>query len=147
MSLKIYIASPWLNRTEAAAAQEKFEAAGFEVTAHWIHHHSDAVMGDPKDDQELQQQAIEDVEDIIKSDVFVILNLDLSEGKATEFGMAYGLGIPVILVGERTRNIFYYLPAVFRAESVEEAILGIQEAEKVGAAQIDAMVKEGEVVN
>lgn len=128
-ALKVYIAAPWDHKPDALAAQEKFEAAGFEVTSHWIKHHSDAQLNVKSYEIELQKQAIEDVNDVVQSDVFVILNLAKSEGKATEFGFAYGLGIPTILVGERTINIFYYLPNVFRADTVEKAISGILEAQ------------------
>jgi len=122
--LKCYIAAPWANKADALAAQEQFEAAGLEVTAHWIKHHSD---GDTSDD-ELAEQAVEDVNDIIRSDVFVILNLALSEGKAFEMGVAYTLGIPVVLVGDRTRDIFYHLPNIYRADTVEAAIEGLTTA-------------------
>lgn len=127
--LRIYVAAPWVNKPDALAAKEKFEAAGFEITSHWITRESHLTYADlakPEHEDELVAQAVMDVEDIIRSDIFVILNLEKSEGKATEFGFAYGMDIPVILVGDRTRNIFYFLPNVFRAETVEQAIEGIQ---------------------
>lgn len=132
MAFRCYIAAPWGNKPEALAAQQLFEAAGFEVTAHWITRESHLTyedMAKPEYEEEMINQAVMDVEDIVASDVFVILNLDKSEGKATEFGFAYSLGIPTILVGERTRNIFYFLPNVFRADTVEQAIEGIQAAQ------------------
>lgn len=126
---KIYIAAPWVNRADALVAQEQFEAAGFEVTSHWIRMHSDLdydTLPQSELAQEFSAQAVEDIEDIRKSDVFVILNLCKSEGKATELGVAYTLGLPIILVGECSRNIFYRLPGIFQAESVEAAIDGIR---------------------
>ena len=147
MALKVYIAAPWNNRAEAQVAQDKFEAAGFEVTSHWIKYHSDAVLGDPKFDEELCNQAVEDLEDVMKADVFIILNLGKSEGKATELGFAYALGIPTILVGPRTINIFYYLPNVFRADTVEQAIAGILEATSPGAIQNDGTVLPDSTIN
>lgn len=131
MGLKVYIAAPWVAKNEALEAQKKFEEAGMEVTSHWIKYHPTVSIegADSTDINELQTQAIEDVEDIIKSDVFVILNLALSEGKATELGLAYGLGIPIILVGKRDRNIFYHLPEVYQADTVDEAVRGILVAE------------------
>lgn len=132
MSLKVYIAAPWVNKADALDAQRKFEAAGLEVTAHWITRDSSELtepIYSPENEDYLISEAIEDVEDIVKSDIFVILNLDMSEGKATEFGFAYGMGIPTILVGARDRNIFYYLPNVFRADTVDDAITGILEAQ------------------
>lgn len=124
--LSVYIASPWVRKDEARSAKDKFEAAGYKVTSHWIDHHSDAELGDPAAEQELQEQAMEDVEDIVKSDVFIILNLEKSEGKATELGFAYTLGKLIILVGKRERNIFYYLPEIYQCDSVEEAIEGLK---------------------
>jgi nucleoside 2-deoxyribosyltransferase len=145
--MQVYIAAPWVNKADALIAQEKFEAAGIGVTSHWIKYHSDAVLGNPKDDQELVSQAVEDVEDIIKSDVFVILNLGKSEGKATELGIAYALGMPIILVGNRDINIFYYLPHVYRTDSVEKAIEGILEAEKKQEERDLAVTPTGVLIN
>lgn len=129
MSLKVYIACSWSKRAEAAEAQAKFKEAGFDVTSHWIEFETDLTYADmtpdkPEHNDTWTEHAIKDFEDIIRSDVFVILNLDISEGKATEMGFAYGIGIPIILVGERTRNIFYHLPNIFRADTVEAAVEG-----------------------
>lgn len=134
--LKVYIAAPWIKKADAFAAKGLFELAGIEVTSRWITRETPQEVSDrynagecnESDERHLIEEAINDVEDVVASDVFVILNLEKSEGKATEFGMAYSLGIPTILVGPRTRNIFYYLPNVFRADTVEQAIAGILEA-------------------
>jgi len=154
MSLRCYIASPWSHKAEAADAQKKFEAAGLIVTSRWIQRESNLTYEDltkPEHEEELATQAILDVEDVVASDVFVILNLDKSEGKATELGMAYSLGIPIILVGDRTRNIFYFLPGIFRADTVEQAVEGIAAtAAKTAASDgvwMTPDVKDGEVVN
>lgn len=138
---RVYLATCWVNKVEALAAQEKFEAAGFKVVSHWIKHHQDAAdkAGETRttvnlldyDFGELQDQAAEDIRDIINADYFVILNLGLSEGKAFEMGFAYALTIPIILVGERTNNIFYYLNSVTQVGSVEHAISHIQVRENV----------------
>lgn len=129
--LKIYVAAPFVHRTDAAAAKAKFEAAGFEVTSRWITEDlglTNDDVGKPEFDAILQRTAIQDVEDVIAADVFVLLNLAKSEGKATEFGFAYGLGISTIIVGQRAGNVFYLLPNVFRVDTVEEVITAIREA-------------------
>ena len=134
--LKIYLAGPWSHRPEAWEAQKKFEAAGFEVISHWITRESNLTYEDmkkPEHKAEMQEQALMDVNELVQADIFVIMNLELSEGKATELGMAYSLGIPVILVGERSRNVFYFLPNVFQAASVEIAIEGIKVAQQMDA--------------
>lgn len=143
MSTSIYLAAPWVRREDAREALIKFEEAGLEVTARWINVHPDTPLEGINDRAELVRQASEDLADIMRSDVFVILNLELSEGKATELGVAYALGVPVLLVGERSRNIFYHLPGVHRVDSVEEAIEAITSA----VAKAQEGVLEGEVIN
>ena len=129
--IRVYVAAPWINKDLAATAQEQLEAEGFEVTSHWIKHHSDAVLGNPADFKELRTQALEDVEDIIKSDLFLIMNTGVtSEGKATELGLAYALSIPIVLVGPRLINIFYYLGGIEQCDSLEEAITVIKDGVK-----------------
>lgn len=127
--MKIYVAAPFINKVEAAEAKSKFEAAGFDVTSRWIVEDlglTNEDVGKPEHMGTLQQRAIEDYEDVQAADVFVILNLGKSEGKATELGVAYTLGIPVVLVGPRQGNIFYLLPGVYQAESVDAAVEGIK---------------------
>ena len=127
--MRVYIAAPWSHKADALAAKQQFEAAGCEVTAHWIIRESILEYDDltkPEHKDECTEQAQLDVADILQSDVFVILNLALSEGKATEMGIAYALGIPIILVGDLSRNLFYRLPGVYRADSVEAAVEGVK---------------------
>ena len=120
--VSVYIAGPWKCKDQARKAKQAFEEAGFKVTSHWIDEHEDWDCEDSA-----QKQAIQDIEDIINSDVFVILNLDSSDGKATELGFAYGLQLPVILVGDRTRNIFYHLPGIIKVDTIEAAIAAVRE--------------------
>jgi nucleoside 2-deoxyribosyltransferase len=146
MATKCYIAAPWTNKPEALVAKEAFEAAGLEVTANWITRYCDPGLSQryldgthgPDDEQELMRQAMSDIDDISISDIFVILNLAKSEGKAAELGFAYTFGIPTIVVGSRERNIFYYLPGIARVDSVDAAIKLIKDAvDKAEAKQND----------
>jgi nucleoside 2-deoxyribosyltransferase len=122
-AIKIYIAAPSANRAEAARAAQAFTAAGFKVVSRWTSEHKVGLkFEDPASFAALQQEAIDDIRDIVLADVFVILNLQMSEGKATELGIAYMLGKPVILVGKRRINVFYFLPYVTEVETVDEAI-------------------------
>ena len=84
------------------------------VLARWLDvEHSTPMLG---------TEAIRDVEDIRACDAFVVLDLCLSEGKATEFGMAYVLGKSLIVVGTQQKNVFHLLPGVHHAQTVREAI-------------------------
>lgn len=125
--MKIYIAAPWVRRPEAIAIGEQFKAAGFELTSRWFHHVTD---GDPMDssgitcDQEsIRFQAHEDIADVRRADALVVLNLQKSEGKAVETGIAIAAGIPVISVGKRS-NIFQALG--FEVDTVDEALTILQ---------------------
>lgn len=158
MSLRIYIAAPFDKKAEAGAAQDQFEAAGFEVTSNWIKRESSLNYEDlwkPENDAELIQEAFSDVQDLTQSEIFVILNLGKSEGKATEMGIAYALGMPILLVGKRDTNIFYWLPEVFRTDSVETAIAGlieinkqsVKDGETIPASEVEWISPKGEVLN
>lgn len=126
--MKVYIAAPWVCRAEAGGFQDTLEAAGFEVTSHWIKGHgADSCDGFSKTDDELRQEAQQDLDDLERADAFVIFNLkEKSEGKATELGYALAISKPVILVGERSRNVFYWLPDVLQVDNIEEAITVLQ---------------------
>jgi len=118
---KIYIAAPWTRKSEASWAQRLCEQSGHTVTSRWITKHSDILNADdPKHFPELQQQATEDLVDLRDATVFIIMNLEKSEGKATELGYAVAYNKIIFLVGEPSINIFYHLPQVIKCASVEE---------------------------
>lgn len=122
--MKIYIAAPWVRRPEAIAIGARFILAGHELTSRWFYHVSD---GDPTDasglscsrQDSIRHQAHEDIADVRRADVLVVLNLQKSEGKAVETGIAIAAGIPVVSVGTRS-NIFQSLGV--EVESVEQAL-------------------------
>jgi nucleoside 2-deoxyribosyltransferase len=121
--LKIYIAAPWVRRPEAIAAGDRFIAAGHTLTCQWFTHETD---GDPLDStgvtcnpDSIRFQANEDIADVRRADVLVVLNLQKSEGKAVETGIALAAGIPVVSVGPRS-NIFQALGT--EVATVDEAL-------------------------
>jgi nucleoside 2-deoxyribosyltransferase len=121
--MRVYIAAPWLRRPEAIEAGERFKAAGHELTCRWFQHETD---GDPLDSTGLTCdpagivfQANEDIADVQDADVLVVLNLQMSEGKAVETGIAIATGIPVISVGARS-NIFQSLG--YEVDTVDDAL-------------------------
>ncbi len=118
---RVYIAAPWVCKEQAFAAQQQFEEAGYTVMSHWITMHEDTDVP-----VNLKDQACEDLADLVLSDVFVILNLAKSEGKAFEFGVAAALEYPTIVVSsveDLSRNVFYHLPTVERVDTVAQAIV------------------------
>src|SRR3954462_13332354 len=104
--MKIYVAAPWVRRPEAIEVGKRFVAAGHELTCRWFDHQTD---GDPMDSTgvtcnpaSIRFQATEDIADVRRADVLIVLNLQKSEGKAVETGIAIAAGIPVVSVGPRS---------------------------------------------
>lgn len=121
--MKVYVAAPWVRRPEAIDFGKRLVAAGHELTCHWFTHETD---GDPTDSTGITcnpisiiQQAVEDINDVRRADVLIVLNLQKSEGKAVETGVALANKIPVISVGPRS-NIFQALG--FEVESQDDAL-------------------------
>lgn len=120
-SMKLYVAAPWVRKADAIEQSQAFIEAGHEVISRWFHHEGPA--GDPTgalmDPDEIRRQVAEDIEDVRRCDVLVVLNLQKSEGKAVETGLAIAAGKPIISVGPRS-NVFQILAT--EVNSVEEAI-------------------------
>lgn len=119
--MKLYVAAPWVRREEAIEIAAKFVKAGHEITSRWFHHVGDPTdaTGKVLDQDEVSKQALEDIEDVRRADTLIVLNLQKSEGKAVETGIAIAAGIPIISVGTRS-NIFQILGR--EVETIEEAL-------------------------
>jgi nucleoside 2-deoxyribosyltransferase len=119
--VKVYVAAPWVRKQEAIAAGEQLKAAGFEVTSRWFYHEGDPndSTGVGEDREQIRMQAREDINDVLNSDALVVLNLEMSEGKAVETGIALAYNLPVISVGGRS-NIFQALGV--EVNSLDDAI-------------------------
>lgn len=110
---------------EAIAAQ--FEAAGHTITERWWSRTQFLAYGDPGYHKpgnwnNLEDQAIDDYLGVVQADALVVINSEISEGKATEMGIAIALFKPIILVGQRTRNVFHYMPSVYPVKTLKAAI-------------------------
>jgi len=123
--MKVYIAAPWVEKAKAIEIGKQFEAAGHEVTSRWFHHRGVATdpTGKTSPDWRIKKQAKEDLKDVERADVVVVLNLQRSEGKAVETGYALAHNKQVISVGPRG-NIFQVLGT--EVDSVEEALEYLQ---------------------
>lgn len=109
--MKVYVAAPWIRKAEAQAAAEAFEAAGHTITKKWWEHREVPGYLDPAitDDAlaELRLQCHEDIEGVRNCDLFVLLNLQTSEGKSVETGIAIVECKLLALVGKKS-NLFHY---------------------------------------
>lgn len=124
--MKIYVAAPWTRRTEAAAVAAQLEAAGHTITHDWWNHE----CGD-EDHEQLQQHAQKDYDAVFEAKIFLLLNLEKSEGKAVETGLALAAseiyGSWIIAVGQKYTNIFQHLEPVIWKDTIGEAFELIDE--------------------
>ena len=120
-SYKIFCAGPWLDRPQMQAIATKLQEAGHTITSRWVFEHPDLPPTSPGYLELVKEQAMQDIEDLAKAEVMVYLNSRMSEGKATELGMAMLLRIPILVIGKAERNIYLkLLPETF--ETVEQVI-------------------------
>jgi len=120
--VRIYIAGPWDERDKAREVRNLLRAAGHTVTHAWW----DIDVPD-QDPVKLRDCAVDDLRGVLEADVFILLNLSKSEGKAVETGIALvahrAHGLPLIYAtGIRNTNIFHYLPEIEWRDSVEQII-------------------------
>lgn len=105
MSNKIYVAAPWTHRAHAEDVAKQLIIMGYNVTYPWW-----AIDGGSDAPEFLTWCAGKDAEAVRACDVFLLLNLEKSEGKAFESGMAYTLGKELVGVGTVGSNLFQWLP-------------------------------------
>ncbi len=142
MGLRIYLAAPWANRDNARGFGERLEAAGFAITEKWW----DQTPTDDHD--ELAVQATKDVMGVAQADLFIVLQLGQSEGKAVETGMAMAWAKPIIVVNPLgapavgSGNIFHHLLHVVR--SFEEAMKITAKVQAAYAVQTTGPLPQGD---
>jgi len=119
--MRVYVAGPWARKDEVEAFAKQIGAAGHVITSRWFRHgEGGSSTGCDKPDDEIRHQALEDYEDVISADFLVVFNLQMSEGKAVETGIALANNIPFITVGPRG-NIFALLGEA-ELDTIEGAI-------------------------
>lgn len=119
--MKIYVAAPWKNKDDARKVAEQLTAAGLGVRSRWHDTDFRADIYEAPEDI-MKSEALKDLADIGDSDTMLYLNMGMSEGKATELGMALIRAIPIYVVGGKQNNVFLHLPQVNHVASVEEFI-------------------------
>ena len=127
---RVYLAAAWIKGGDALVARDQLVRAGIDVTSRWLERvkgNTDPAYDYTKDPNytapDAKVEATKDIEDIEGADAVVVLNSAKSEGKAVEQGVALMLGIPIIVVGERS-NTFQYFdpPKVTVVANMDEAI-------------------------
>lgn len=131
--MTVYLAAPWKHRQTAREVRDQLQEAGIIVQARWLDFETSTPTTKPANRagtnyprELLADEAMKDIEDIMGADAFVLLNLDISEGKACETGIALMLDVPIVSVG-KGRNVFLSLPQVTQVSTVEDAIRHLYE--------------------
>lgn len=119
----IYLAGPWKRREEVRKTRDVLVKAGFNITSRWL----DAPDLDQTNADSMVQEAKHDLEDILDADIMIVDNLEVSEGKSVEQGIALILDIPIIVIGKRS-NVFQYMPQVTNVATVDEALKEMENA-------------------
>ena len=106
MKTTVYLAAPWARRAVAKEVARRLEEAGFHIAHDWWNHDAPDI-----DVATLAIHARRDMNAVLSCDIFVLLNLEKSEGKAVETGLALcrPLRPRMIGVGKRGTNIFQHL--------------------------------------
>ena len=116
--MKVYIAASYPRKAEAVALIQGLHEEGHSITSRWL-----ADIGKYRVDKRL---AIRDIEDIRRANVLLQLTdgkVQLTRGgRQVELGIAIGLAMPVIILGEK-EHIFHALDSadhVYRCQTILE---------------------------
>lgn len=121
--MRVYVACPWKHKHAAVATAQLLRAEGHEVTSRWHDIASNSVDSSGHDApfEVCKQEAYNDITDVMLADIVLVLNIERSEGKAVEQGIAIARGIPILLVGTRS-NVFHYVDSVTVVSTYAEAL-------------------------
>lgn len=115
--MRIYLAARYSRHEEMQENAADLEAAGHTVTSRWIR---GSHKLDPDRVDEAERFAIEDIEDLTKSDVVVSFTETDEKaakkrpskgGRHVEFGIGLALNKRLVVIGPR-ENVFHWLPNV-----------------------------------
>jgi hypothetical protein len=116
---RIYLTARFSRQEEMRKHRETLQANGHEVTSQWL----DEVLGSVSE----AEAALIDLDDIDGSD-FLLAFSETSDvgyytgGRHVEFGYALGRSIDIVVVGPR-ENVFFHMPEVKQANTLEDALL------------------------
>ncbi|WP_438752026.1 hypothetical protein [Pararhizobium sp. O133] len=125
--MKFYVAAH--DRLLASLVAGAITRAGHDCTSTWIK--NEFLPTDTHTVEERLSIAFEDVEDVCRSDVLVLVAgaEKYSGGKFVEAGIAMGRGIPVIVVGRR-ENMLLWHHSIMSVDTAEMAATVISNLEK-----------------
>jgi hypothetical protein len=122
--MRLYVATAWSNRAQAASLAAKIERLGHRITHKWweVDASADNWAANPGS---LEAAACADYRGVEEADAFVYIDHMAANAGRTELGIALGccLDRVIVLWDEETRpNVFFFLPGVTRVQT-EGAVL------------------------
>lgn len=117
--MRIYVAGPFIKKSELKGVADVLKEEGFHVVSRW---HDIPPKEGENSREALIDEALMDWADINVADTLLYLNLSKSEGKATELGIALAKGLKIYVVGGKQNNVFLHLPQVSHFELLEDAM-------------------------
>lgn len=111
--MRWYMAASFGRQEELRGYRQTLLDAGEEVQARWVTSEQHDMDRDKVTDEGIAQYAIEDLEDITKSDGIISFTegQHARGGRHAEFGIGLALNKRMILVGPR-EHVFHYLPSI-----------------------------------
>lgn len=108
--MRVYVAGRYAERALLRELAQALGRRGHEVVSRWLTEHTAVRMGDIG---QARDYALEDLLDIQRADLFVLVGSRPSQsgGRHVEFGYALALGKRMCVIGKR-HNIFHCLPQV-----------------------------------
>ena len=119
----VYLAARYSRRGELAGYADELRALGFEVTSRWLLGGHQAENDDP---ERMAEFALDDHQDLLAADWVVSFTEEPRQsstsrgGRHVEFGLAFGLGKRLVVVGWK-ENVFHALPSVEFCADWQEA--------------------------
>lgn len=122
--MKIYVGSKFENTKAVREAYLALRDDGHTITHDWTNENAEMLAGHALEAY-LQGCAEKDVAGVLEADAMLLLNHQLMAGGFTEFGMAITADKFIVVIDgkhpEKPRNIFFHLPHVHHATSLEDA--------------------------
>lgn len=120
--VKIYIAAPFPLKNRAINLMRDLTAQGFEITSRWLF--KETKMSDSV--EENKGFATTDLEDVVKSHIFLLLNPPEwinagTGGRHTELGFSFAIGKPIYILGVRS-NVFHSLDGIEVFDTYHEVL-------------------------
>lgn len=118
--MKVYVATSWANKDEAAAVMGRFRAEGVEVTHDWTRNSDEGLEGKEKA-KYLTKCAETDFMAVRDCDLLFLIADDRGRGSQTELGLALAWGKHVVIAkGAAVSNVFFLLTN-WRYKSIDAA--------------------------